>query len=49
MIQLREREGERLTHRTVPITARGPEYGARTFQEKDKESSNIEAALKCKT
>jgi hypothetical protein len=36
-----------MTYRTVPRTARVPEYGARTFQLKDTERSNIEAA--CKT
>lgn len=34
-----------MTYRTVPATARGPEYGARAFHVKDKASSNIEAAL----
>jgi hypothetical protein len=34
-----------LTYQTVPITARVPEYGARAFQVKDKESSSIEAAF----
>ncbi|KAK2986790.1 hypothetical protein RJ640_011015 [Escallonia rubra] len=33
---------------TVPRTASGPEYGARTVQVKDKESSNIEAAFEGK-
>ena len=33
-----------MTYRTVPRTARVPEYGARTFHVKDRERSNIEAA-----
>jgi hypothetical protein len=33
-----------MTYRTVPRTARGPEYGARTFQVKERERSNIAAA-----
>ena len=33
-----------MTYRTVPRTARVPEYGARTFQVKDTKRSNIEAA-----
>jgi hypothetical protein len=37
-----------LTYQTVPRTARVPEYGARAFQEKDKESSSIEAAFMTK-
>jgi len=32
-----------MTYRTVPRTARVPEYGARTFQVNDTERSNIEA------
>lgn len=35
-----------LTYRTVPATARVPEYGAKTLQVNDKASSNIEAAYK---
>lgn len=38
-----------LTYITVPITASGPEYGAKTFQVKDNESSNIEIALRTET
>lgn len=34
-----------LTYRTVPRTAKVPEYGARTFHVKESERSNIEAAL----
>jgi len=37
------------TYKTVPITASGPEYGAKTFHVKDKESSIIERALQTKT
>jgi hypothetical protein len=37
-----------LTYQTVPRTARVPEYGARAFQVKDKESSSIEAAFMTK-
>lgn len=36
------------TYRTVPITASVPEYGASTFHVKDKDSSNMEAALRWK-
>lgn len=35
---------EFIAYKTVPRTARVPEYGANIFQVKDRESNNIEAA-----
>lgn len=34
------------TYRTVPMTARLPAYGAKTFQVNDRDSNNMEAPLK---